>query len=216
MTFVDRGLLLVTGLIALYLCVVFYRNYKAQQKKYNLYYLITFAVLLVAGLLLIVLTYDVLANPLVVIVSALIPLSLAQGLVTQYYPKNEKNYLVFAVIGLLAIAVTRFIDSGVFGTIVLTFFHSIAGLTVFFIPIIAVKNNNAPKQFVFVTIGGTLIGIGGIALSFLKTGKPLLFFTADVIFLILAPILLLMAASFAYGFIKGSEPIPPENQKFTA
>ncbi|RLD69697.1 MAG: hypothetical protein DRJ10_21215 [Bacteroidetes bacterium] len=82
-------------------------------------------------------------------------------------------------------------------------FHSIAGLTIFFVPIFAVKNNKADKGFIWVTIGGTIIGIGGIALAFLGAGKPLLgIFTAEVVFTILTPILLLMALAFTYGFVK--------------
>lgn len=215
MTLVDQGFLLVTGLIALYLCYNFYRNYNKQKAMYNIYYLISFAVLLVSGLLLIFLSYDILESPMVVIVAALIPLTLAQGLVTQFYPKQEKNYLIFIIVGLIAIAVTRFVGSGGLGTLVLATVHSIAGLTVFFVPIINVQAKKVAGAFSMVTVGGTLIGIGGIALAFLKTGKPLLIFTADVIFTILAPLLLLMAASFAYGFIKGEGPVTTGGKELT-
>ena len=51
-----------------------------------------------------------------------------------------------------------------------------------------------------VTIGGFLIGVGGIALAFLKAGSPIL--SAETIFLILEPILLLMALAFCWGFTK--------------
>jgi hypothetical protein len=47
-----------------------------------------------------------------------------------------------------------------------------------------------------------LIGLGGIALAFLKTDRQLLFFSADFVFTILAPLLLLMATAFGWGFVK--------------
>jgi len=53
-----------------------------------------------------------------------------------------------------------------------------------------------------VTVGGTLIGLGGIALAFLKTGSQLLFFSEQFVFTILAPLLLLMTLAFAWGFAK--------------
>jgi len=51
-------------------------------------------------------------------------------------------------------------------------------------------------------VGGLLIGIGGIALAFLTAGTQLLFFSQDVVLMILTPLLLLMTLSFAYGFTK--------------
>ena len=54
-----------------------------------------------------------------------------------------------------------------------------------------------------VAIGGILIGAGGIALAFLKAGKQFLFFSQDVVMAILAPLLLVMALFFTWGFMKG-------------
>ena len=203
MTLVDQGFLLAAGLFALYLCFIFYRSYNQTKKVHNIYYLASFAVLLVAGLLLIFLSYDILTNPIVVIASTLIPLTLALGLVTQFYPKQEKYYLLFVLVGLILIVGTRVTDTGKLGTMVLALIHSVAGLTVFSVPIMAAKNNWVTRDFIGITIGGALIGVGGIALGFLKAGKPLLFFTEEVIFFILAPLLFLMTASFAHGFVRG-------------
>jgi len=86
---------------------------------------------------------------------------------------------------------------------VLAFVHSVAGLLIFFLPIRAVARGEAGKDLIGVTIGGGLIGLGGIALAFLKSGSQLLFFSADFVFAILAPLLLLMALAFAWGFVKG-------------
>lgn len=60
----------------------------------------------------------------------------------------------------------------------------------------------ATGLFAWVGAGGALIGIGGIALAFLKAGVPIL--PASFIFAILAPLLLLMTASFAWGFRAGA------------
>ncbi len=203
MTVVDQLLLLVTGLTALYLVATFYREYRGggKEAENSLYYMVAFAVVLVAGLLLIGLGYGVLANPLVVIVSTLIPLALALGLVGEFYPEYQRSYLLFAIAGLLAIAVTRFTGPSGVATGVLALVHSVAGLTIFFTPIAVWRRKARPAGFIMVTVGGTLIGIGGIALAFLKAGRPIL--PADVIFAILAPLLLLMTASFAWGFVKG-------------
>ena len=198
----DRIVLLLTGLTAIYLVVRFIQDYRREGRKpaYNIYYIISFLVLLVAGLILIAGGYNVLSDPKVVIVAYLIPFCLALGLVAEFYPGMEKGYMIFGIIGLIAIAVTRYVDVGGWATVVLATWHSVAGLLIFFLPILIVKGGRAPGGFIWVTIGGFLIGVGGIALAFLRAGVPIL--SADVIFTILAPILLLMSLSFAWGFVK--------------
>lgn len=215
MTLIDKLLLLITGIVAIYLIIYFYREYRQSEGKatYNLYYLMAFAILLVAGLLLIVLGYDILDNPLVVIVSTLLPALLATGLIAQFYPRGERGYLIFAVLGVLAIAITRLIAAeSALATIILATVHSVFGLTIFFLPIVVARRKLAAKSFGWVTVGGTLIGIGGIALALLKMGMPIL--SQEVILTILAPLLLLMTMSYALGFIKGS--LPPESPKQSA
>jgi hypothetical protein len=202
MTLFDRIVLLMTGLTAIYVIVRFIQDYRREGAKpsYDIYYITSFIVLLVAGLLLIANGYGVLSNPLVVIVAYLIPFCLAMGLVAEFYPGAAKGYLVFGIIGLIAIAVTRYTNAGGWATVVLAVWHSVAGLLIFFLPMLIVKAGRAPGGFIWVSIGGFLIGVGGISLAFLKAGAPIL--SADIIFKILAPILLLMALSFTWGFVK--------------
>jgi len=204
MTLFDQLILLLTGLTAIYLIFRFVQDNKGGGKSCNTYYIIAFAVLLVSGLLLIFKGYDVLQNPLVVVIAYLIPLGISLGLVAEFYPDKEKLYLVFGVIGLVLIFLTRVVwtNTGGLATIILIIFHSIAGLIIFFTPIFVTKAKKAPSGFIWVTVGGTLIGLGGIALAFLKTGKQLLFFSEDFVFTILAPLLLLMALAYTYGFMK--------------
>ncbi len=198
MNWVDRLFLLGTGLIAIFLLSLFFKEYIRTKNNCNLYYLISFAVLTISGLLLIALGYDVLQSPVVVIVAALIPLSLSTGLVNEYFQQYSKPYLLFVIIGFLLLAVTRFAGPHILSTIILATVHSVAGLTIFFLPLLLVKNKRVRKDFVWITVGGTLIGIGGISLAFLKVGSPIL--PAEFIFTILAPVLFLMTGSFAKGF----------------
>jgi len=200
----DQAILLLTGLTAIYLIWRFFQHGGKQEStpSYDVYYIISFAVLLVSGLLLIFFTYDILANPLVVVVAYLIPLGLSLGLVAEFYPKYEKTYLFVGIIGIIAIALTRLAGVGGAGlaTFILAFFHTIGGLIIVFIPIFASKDNRAPKGFIWVSVGGVLIDIGGMSLAFLKAGSPIL--PADVIFTILAPLLLLMTLAYTWGFMK--------------
>ncbi len=205
MTILDRIFLLVTGLIAIYLIMHFVKKQKNSTTacSCNIYYIISFAVLLVAGLLLIIFGWNALANNFVAVVAGLIPFGLATGLISRFYPKHEKWYLSLMIIGLILIAVTRYANLVALGKIVYPLFHAIAGLTIFFLPIFGVTSGKVKGSFICVTIGGTLIGTGGIALAFLKAGKQLLFFSQDLVSTILAPLLFLTALFFAIGFVKG-------------
>lgn len=198
MNWIDRLFLLGTGVIAIYLLSIFLKEYLATRKSWTLLFLTSFAVLTISGLLLIALGYGVLQSHLVVIVAALIPLALSAGLVQKYLPKYGKGYLVFAAAGFILISITRFIGPPILATIILATVHSIAGLTIFLLPVFLVKANKVSKNFIWITIGGTLIGIGGISLAFLKVGAPIL--PVEIIFTILAPVLFLMCGSFALGF----------------
>jgi hypothetical protein len=202
MTVFDRIVLLATGLVAAYSLWRFGQHYRDRKASQDLYYLVSFAVLLVAGLLLIFFGYGALGSPLVVIVAVLIPAGLAAGLVAQVYPNYERPYSVFMLVGFLAVAITRFAGPSALATVTLIIVHTVAGLTIFFLPISAVYRELAPAGFLWVTVGGGLIGLGGIALAFLKTGSQLLFFSQDLVFTILAPLLLLMTLAFTYGFVR--------------
>jgi hypothetical protein len=132
----------------------------------------------------------------------LIPTGLAAGLTTQFLPKWGKAYGIFALAGLVLITVTRFTGPAVLATVPLVIVHSVSGLLIFALPIAAVKRGEAVSGFLGVTVGGALIGLGGIALAFIKTGGQLLFFSTEFVNAILAPLLLCMALAFTWGYVK--------------
>ncbi len=199
MTILDRIILLVTGLLAIYLVWRFYGRYQKGKALYDIYYMLGFAVLLVSGLLLIFLGWGILASPYVLTVASLIPLGISLGIANQYFPQWGKSYAWFALIGIIAIAVSAIADLGTLKKIAVPLFHGVAGLVIFLGPFFV---KDAPKGFGWVGIGGALIGIGGIALAFLTAGSQLLFFSQEVVLQILAPLLLLMTLAFTLGFSK--------------
>ncbi|KAA0279736.1 MAG: hypothetical protein EDM79_04130, partial [Chloroflexi bacterium] len=101
----DIIFLLLTGVIAAYLCWYFYQRYQLHKALHNLYYLMGFAVLLVSGLLLIFLGMGILASPYVLTVASLIPLGISMGLAEEYFPAWKRAFKWFAALGFLAIAV---------------------------------------------------------------------------------------------------------------
>lgn len=199
MSSLDRILLLLTGLLAVYQ-VAF--GIDGLPIAVVIAYTIGFGVLLIAGLLLIILGFEILDAPAVVIVSTLIPLSLSTGLVWEHIASFRIIYLVFAILGFLAISFTRLIPvAGKLPTILLAVVHGIAGMTIFLLPMLLSLQGQTNQLFSFVGIGGALIGVGGLLLSFLKVGRPIL--SRETIFKVLPGLLLLMTLCFVIGFRYG-------------
>jgi hypothetical protein len=195
----DNLFLLVTGLLAAYLCWYFYQRYNLHKALHNLYYLMGFAVLLVSGLLLIFFGLDILTSPYVLSVASLIPLGIAMGLAEEYFPAWKKPFKWFLTIGFLLIAITSIGGMDTLKKIAVPLFHGVAGLLIFLGPFYA---KGAPKGFWWVGIGGMLIGLGGIALAFISAGKQLLFFSPSLVMLILTPLLFLMTGAYTLGFAR--------------
>jgi hypothetical protein len=199
MSVLDRILLLLTCLLAAYQIVV---GIDAMAELPIIAYTIAFGVLLVAVLLLIILGFEVLDSPVVVIVSTIIPLCLATGLVWQYAPSMGIQYLIFAILGFAAVVITRSISmENKLPVITLTVVHGIAGMTIFLLPIIVALQGKTEALFALVGIGGALIGLGGLLLAFLKTGKPIL--PREKILKLLPGLLLAMTLCFVIGFKYG-------------
>jgi hypothetical protein len=196
MTILDRILLLLTGLLAAYQIVIGINKLSTLP---IIAYTIAFGVLLVAGLLLIILGFEVLDSPMVVIASTIIPLSLSLGLVWEHLAAYRTLYLVFAIVGFLAIVITRSVPmKNKLPVIVLACVHGIAGMIIFLLPVIMAISGTSHPAFSLVGVGGALIGVGGLLLALLKAGKPLL--SRETIFRVLPGLLLLMTAAFVAGF----------------
>ena len=198
MTGLDRALLLITCLLAAYQIVVGIDDLSTVP---IIAYTIAFGILLVAALLLIILGFDVLDTPVVVIVSTIIPLALSLGLVWEHLASYRALYLIFTIIGFAAVILTRTVpmqNRERIPTITIAIVHGIAGMTIFLLPIILSIQGMMKPAFALVGLGGALIGIVGLLLSFFKTGKPLL--SRDMKLRIFPGLLLLMTTFFVAGF----------------
>lgn len=199
MTLFDRLVLSLTGLLAAYQIAV---GIDGLASLPITAYTIGFGVLLVAGLLLILLGFDVLDSPIVVMVSTVIPLSLALGLVWEHLPGFRIPYLVFAILGFAVVVITRLLPlKSRLPVYTLVIVHAVAGLTITLLPLAWALSGRSPPGFALVGVGGALIGIGGLLLSFLKAGRPLL--SRATILRILPGLLLLTTAAFVAGFKLG-------------
>ena len=191
-----RITLLITCLLAAYQVVA---GINGLDSIPTIAYTIGFGVLLVAALLMIILGYEVLDSPVVVVFSSIIPLSLSLGLVWEYVEAWRIPYLIFTILGFLAVIITRILPMpGKLPTIILAFVHGIAGMVLFLLPTMLAARGITNPGFALVGLGGAMIGLGGLLLYFLKTGKPLV--SREVILDIFPGVLLLMTIAFVTGF----------------
>jgi hypothetical protein len=192
----SRILLLLTCLLAAYQVVA---GINGLENVPTTAYTIAFGVLLVAMLLIFILGFEVLSSRIVVMFSTIIPLSLSLGLVWEHIDPLRVPYLIFAITGYLAIIITRSIRMPAqLSTIILAIVHGAAGMVVFLLPSILAAQGATRPGFALVGLGGGLIGLGGLLLYFLKTGRPIV--SKEIILRILPAIFLLMTLAFIAGF----------------
>jgi hypothetical protein len=191
----NRILLLLTALLAAYQLAVGIDDLDTFTITC---YTIAFGVLLVACLLILILGYEVLDSPLVLIVSTIIPLSLSLGLVWEYLIDIRQPYFIFTIIGLLSVILTRMFTPGRVAVLVVAVVHGFSGMVIFILPVELTLRGMTAPGFALVGLGGALIGFGGLLLSFLKTGRPLL--SREVILSLLPGLLLMMTSAFVAGF----------------
>lgn len=192
----DRILLILTALLAAHQVVI---GIDGLGTLAVASYTVAFGVLLLASLLLVIFGFDILDSSLVLIVSTIIPVSLSLGLVGEYLPKIIPYYLIFSVLGIIAVAITRYILPGRFATLVLMVVHGVAGLIIFLLPIILSIKSVMPAGFALVGIGGALMGVAGLLLSFLKAGRPIL--QKGTILSILPGLIFITTLLFTIGFL---------------
>jgi len=193
----ERLLLMATALLASYQVVV---GVEQLDTLAMISYTIAFGVLLVACLLLFILGWEILDSPLVIIVSTIIPLCLSLGIIAEYRPQYTNFYLFYTIVGFIGVFITRILTPGRAAVIVLAIVHGISGLTITFTPIVLTISGETSPIFILVALGGAFIGIGGLLLSFLKTGSS--FITRKQIISLLPWLLLFMTLCYVVGFTR--------------
>ncbi len=198
MTILNRIILLITGHAAGYMIVT---GIEGLNIWTTACYTIAFGVLVLSCLLLMLFGFEILNNALVVLVATLIPLSLSLGIISNYLPHYKYAYLIFTVLGLVLIFLTRIRESGKLATVVLAGVHGLAGLIITFLPLILSIKGAATPWFFLVGLGGALIGLTGLLLAFLKMEKAIL--SKKLIYNIFPVLLLVVTALFVIGLSLG-------------
>lgn len=212
---VNIALLLLTGVVALVMAIYLFRAYVADKKTAHLFWMISLLVLFVSGVLIILLGFEVLEEPLIPVIAALIPVGIATGL---YYALwEDKNYgLIFFIYSLVVLVFVTLARLDIFlsdyGTILIMAIHVPSGGSIMLLPVYSAITNMTESASIYFSIGGLLISIGGMLLAFLRLSEPFLgIFDADTIFLVLPGLLLIVGAFFVLGMTRPTKwqvPVP--------
>lgn len=162
-------------------------------------YSVGFGILLVAGLLWFILGDQFLETAPVVVFATLVPLSLAVGLVSEFYPRFTGFFLGISCLGFLMVVFARTRLAGTrWAVAVLASTHGIAGMVIFILPIWLSLRGQVSPAFTLIGIGGGLMGVMGILLVFLRIGHLAL--EKERIFAILPFLLLATMLAFVAGY----------------
>lgn len=187
---IERMLLLATGLLAAHQLAF---GIEGVGPVAMVGYTIAFGTLLIAGLLLLILGFETVQSSLVTLAVTVVPLGLSLGLVSEFLPDYCLPYLIFSILGMLAVAFTRKLPSRRARAAVVAGVHGVAGLAISTLPLIASLDGRASGHFSLVSVGGLIAGVAGLLLIFSRSGRPLL---AEVTLQRLLPVLLLLASVF--------------------
>ena len=102
-----------------------------------------------------------------------------------------------SIAGLILILITRIYQTGKIPTIVLAVVHGLAGMVIFILPISLSLSGAVSIWFTLVGVGGALIGLAGMTLTFLKMGKPII--PKVLIYKFFPTLLLVMTTMFVVG-----------------
>lgn len=188
--------LLLTGIVAIYVGFYMLKEYASTKKLYHLFWGISFVVLFVSGVLIIFLGFEVLAEPLIPVIAALIPISIAVGLLFAVYddkPIYGWGFLIAEAILIVITSITR-LGGNLDSAGLIMGMHIPAGGLIMILPLLSKE-----KYAYLYTVGGAVISLGGSLLAFVAIGSPIL--EADTIYLLLPPILLITGAFFTLGII---------------
>ena len=172
----DQVFLSLTALISLILAVALLWRYSQDKHIHGLLFAVAAIVFFLAALLVDVGGLGVLSLWYVPVVSAVIPAFFADGLLFVAYKKKAYGnyYLVYSIIMIVLLALTKAVTLSTIATVVLIAIHTPSGIIMFLLPLILAFTKKTGMSGSLVGLGGLLIGIGGVALATLGAGVPIL------------------------------------------
>ncbi len=191
---INRIILLLVAIVAGIQIVSGIENYDAIPIAY---YTFSYGIFLISALLMLLMGVDIIEHPVAALAASTLPLGFSMGIVAVYLPAYHLAYGIIVSLlygGLVIQRLRRQTKSTMIFQILL---HGTTGLVLFIMPLVMVVQDIVHAGFLGVSVGTGLIAVGGMALAFLKSGKPVL--SKEQIYVIFPGVLLLAVFAFAMG-----------------
>ncbi|MHA1616602.1 MAG: hypothetical protein ACTSX9_04785 [Candidatus Njordarchaeales archaeon] len=185
---------LIAALI--YFIAAIYGYTRKQGVDYFFWIISSLSFLIVAGALA-VMGLAALEQPYTPFIGALYPAFLAIGILYRLRDTWWKYYLGFVVVMMILMAAGYSVVYPSLSVGAEVLLHTLSGLIIVFLPIIKVLTKEWSYEYLVITIGGIVIGIGGLALASIVAGAPIL--PLELVIALLHPILALSALLIAIG-----------------
>ena len=173
-------------------------GYSIEQNIKQIFYIISSLAFLIIALALATVGLDALSLPVTIYLGTIYPTFLALAIL--YKLENDeywKYFLYYVIFALILIAIGKSVYTPL-ATVIQIITHSIAGLIIVFLPLIkTLVSKEWDIKYLTFTIGGIVIGIGGLALATIAANAPMLPF--DLVVQLLHPLLFISAFLIAIG-----------------
>ena len=164
------------------------------------YYTFSYGIFLVSALLMLLMGVDIIEHDIAALAASTLPLGFSMGLVVAVLPAYHLGYGLFVAILYGGLVIQKLRDQTRSAMLFQIMLHGITGLVLFIMPLVLVIQGTEDPGYLGISVGTGLIAIGGMALAFLKSGKPIL--SKEQIYTIFPGVLLL--AVFAFSVSIGS------------
>ena len=187
---------LLSGII--YFLVSIY-GYSIEKNLKEIFYIISSLAFLIISVGLVAMGLDALELPFTIYLGTIYPTFLALGILYKMEDDRYwKYFLYFVVFALVLIAIGKSANVAALSVGFQVLAHTIAGLIIVFLPLYMVLVKKTwDSSYLLFTIGGIVIGIGGLALASVVASKPIL--PWDLVVLLLHPLLFISAFLIALG-----------------
>ncbi|MEM3614384.1 MAG: hypothetical protein QW158_04815 [Nitrososphaerales archaeon] len=162
-------------------------------------WLLSFILLFVLTTLISLSGLDVISAPFVYLLASLIPSFLACGLIYATLGSRWGKYYLTYTLLLFIVFTYASIVGGIPKTPLILLLHVPSGFIIVILPFVAVVLRISELTALFVSIGGLLIGVGGVALATIQFGAPLL--PQELVNMVFAPLFLIVTIMFAAGML---------------
>jgi len=165
------------------------------------YYTVSYGIFLLSAILMVLIGVDIIEHDIAALAASLLPLGFSMGMVGEFM--LEYHLLYSSLISLLyaGLTIQKLRKKDKTALVFQILLHGISGLVLFNLPIVLLIQGDVNPNFLGVSVGTGLVAIGGMALAFLKSGKPIL--TKDQIYTIFPGVLLMAVVAFSIGIGPG-------------